>query len=351
MRKIFLPFLITFLLSVSGLSQTSTQGFTTDQGAQFQVSLKPDKGKLMLGETTFLSFEITNHSETEFYTTLGLRDDLNGRPADFYVEILDENGKSVTLLPSGGMHGFGGALKIPAKGSAVTKLFLPDWAKFGKTGNYTITVKKSVDILDQTTGQSARFETELFAWIKIIPTDQAKLGELIDSLGEKLVDSANLSDSETNLLFLAEADPEARLFAFIEDPRVIKYHIQILEKFGQKEFEVGRQSFLSRLSAWALKKYNDDSALEALQKTMTSPNEFVRAEVAKSLRDSPHPKAFELLLKMSGDKDSFIRLIVVDGLRKIETGGSTRLLRKMLNDEDQWVRKEVREILDKRSQK
>jgi 3-methyladenine DNA glycosylase AlkD len=188
--------------------------------------------------------------------------------------------------------------------------------------------------------EEKRFPVEVSTKIKIIPTDRRKLGEMIDKLGQLMLDTRN-----------PEFADAAHLLAFIEDPRVIKYHLQILEKYVPNEFGLFFTTNLSYLSVWALKKYDDDTVLEALKKLMNSPDDFMRSEVAKSLRDSPHPKALDLLLKMRNDKSSFVRLVVVTGLEKIKNDESNRLLREMLNDNDQWVREEAQKILDKREQK
>jgi HEAT repeat protein len=170
--------------------------------------------------------------------------------------------------------------------------------------------------------------------IKVIPTDDAKLNEIIDLLGKKML---NLNEDAAPLLGL------------IHDKRTIKYHIQFLEKI--KGFEKSIQSVITSGKLWSVRSlgyYDDDAALEAIKSLMSSPDKDRRHVVAVALLSSPHPKALNLLLLMQSDEDADVRLNVVYGLGKIESAESTSRLREMLKDKEQKVRAKAQEYLAER---
>src|SRR5688572_31468903 len=85
-------------LLVVGLvpSTADGQNYRTHDGHDFSVSVKADKPTIMLGETTFLSFEVKNLSNTRLAFGDGgdYRNNL-GRPESYKVTVVRVDGKSV----------------------------------------------------------------------------------------------------------------------------------------------------------------------------------------------------------------------------------------------------------------
>ncbi len=338
MRRSFYLFLFILLLSLPGFSQSSTQTITTKEGNQLQVGLKHDKDTIMSNEPTFITFEISNPSDKLLCKSLG------DTPANYQIKV-DRNNDSTVVQPKIKMSSktnSGCYDKQKIGSQMVTKLFLLAPATFAEPGNYTITVKKEILIPDNLTKVNTSYLAEVSTNIRIIPADDERLSELIDSLGKRILNGDySIFDNTPNL------------FSIIEDKRTIKYHIQALEKFGKyiDEGKFSDETYIMGVSARSLGKYNEDSALEALTKVMTSLNDDVRFSVAFALLYSPHPKALGLLLEMRTDKFWNVRRLVVTGLGKIETNESTSLHREMLKDEDKKVRTAAQKYLDQRGQK
>src|SRR5690348_6587546 len=123
MRKPFFLCFVLLLLPLSAFAQSSTQSFTTDGGAQIEVVLRPAKETIMLGETTFINFEVTNLSDKEICMTVGgdYRNDV-GRPDSYKVTVGGDDGKSVPQPEvKFRMGGLIGCHSIKSKQTYVTK--------------------------------------------------------------------------------------------------------------------------------------------------------------------------------------------------------------------------------------
>jgi hypothetical protein len=333
-RKSFYLFSVILFLSISCLSQGPTQSFTTIEGYPLQVELKPNKNIVMLGEPTFITLEIKTPQNlcplnNDFLTTIS-------DPKRGEIKVVREDGKPVPQTVKGSTSTLGGCYGDAPKDSIYTrKIFLPTIETFEKVGNYTIIVKQQISNTNKLSKVKNSLTAEVGAQIKIIPVDNAKLGEIIDSLG--------------HMMLSQNADAES-LFFGIDDKRTIKYHLQVLERYNVDEDYLGI-THTKRNSILKLGEYNDDAILEAIRKNMSSPSGLIRSAVAFALLRSPHPKALKLLLLMRSDENPSVRLYVVFGLGKLATPESTAQLREMIKDEDAKVRTKAQETLDKREQK
>lgn len=356
MNKIFYFILLTMLAAAAVRAQTS-QFFKTDDGLQIEVSVRMEKETIMLAETTFIVFEIKNLSDKDFYNGLSLHGDLTGRPRDFNVVVTGPNNKIVPQVKEGGFHGFGGIKKISPNESYVTKLVLPSWVKFEKIGTYQITVEKRVSIHNRETDGWQYFNALLATKLDIVPTDQKKLGEVIDFLAETMLDEKKLwgnfvRDDVLNMDDSAFHSGQAlMLLGFIDDRRTIRYLVALLDKYSREKREKSfgmDETRLCERAIWLLAKRAEPEALEAIKKAMTSPDEKIRETVARVLIFRQKPEELNLLLTMRDDEYWPVRLKVVEALASVPTVEATEMLRDFLKDKEESVREEARKYLNER---
>jgi hypothetical protein len=302
-------------LLVVGNFQVAAQTAMTNEGRKIEVTLTPVKEAIMLDEPTFLLFEVKNYSSQDLCVWEGgdYRNRL-GRPNSFEVTVTKDDGKAVPQPEAFGSDGLGvNCERIPANGSHVLKLFLPHWATFETTGSYTVNVKKRLAIQiysiweqHRSMASASNIQANVRTNIKVVAKDENKLGEIINSLGNAMLDLNN-----------PEAANSAQALAYINDKRTIRYFAQALEKFNSSRFvDLGeRDEYRINLHAiYALSKFNDDSALGALEAVMNSPSEETRENIAIVLGRMMHPKARLLLLKMLKDENEGVRKAAEESL-------------------------------------
>jgi hypothetical protein len=313
---IFNFLLFTSYVLVTDDFQVAAQTATTNEGHKIEIILKPEKEVVMLGEPTFLLFEVKNYSAQDLCVWEGgdYRNRL-GRPNSFKVTVARDDGKAVPQPEAAGSDGLGvNCERIPANGSHVLKIFLPHWAIFETTGSYMVNVTKRLAIQiyliweQRRSMESASYvQADVGTHIKVVPGDENKLGEIIGHLGNAMLD---INDSE--------ATNAAQALAYINDKRVIRYFAQALEKFNGVrfiDFEKRDQYQISLQAIYALSRFNDDSALAALDAVINSPSEDIRENVATVLGRMRHPKARNLLLKMLKDENDDVRKAAQESLK------------------------------------
>jgi hypothetical protein len=310
----------------------AAKDFVTADGSRIRISLRVEKETFMLGETTYIAYEVENRSQQKLCLSEGgdYRNNV-GRPERFKVSVIDGAGVDVPQPEvTMSLGGFIGCLPILAGQTNRIELYLPQWATLTQPGDYSIRVRHSAGI------GGGSIPVDLTTHFRVVPTDGAKLGSVIEQLGQ---------------IVLKEDYPRPEwalpLLRYIRDARTIPYladalHLNATEPFGTFEY------FRVPSLAFGLARFNADAALAALEREMTSPTPEVRADIATALEESSHPGAFELLLKMREDKSERVRLEVAFGLGKVNTERSNNLLRQFLVDPDEWVRKAATDYLTKR---
>ncbi len=319
-------------LLVVGLvpSAADAQNYKTSDGHDFSVSLKAEKPTIMLGETTFLYFEVKNLSETRLAFSDGgdYRNNI-GRPDSYGVTVVREDGKSVpqpeVTLSMGGLIGM---QRVPVNGNYVEKLFVPHWATFEEPGKYIVTVTKALGISGKEpslSGQTSSVTTVATTSLTVIKTDNDRLGAVIRDTGTKM-----LTEKERD-----EARHCFRLLQFIKDPRTIEYWIKAVRIYSQDPNADAFHSFAQ--TPRILANYDVPETWAELRSAMKSKSERVRLDVADALSLSDNEQALALLVSMQDDPYYFVRLRVVQRLAKEKTDAATDVLLKLLNDKNQDV--------------
>lgn len=323
--------------------------------ADLEVRLLLDKPEIMVGEPLYLSFQVQNRSDQDLQTVQG-GDYQNrlGRPESYAVTVMDENGNALPVIDAGpSMGGITGPQKIPAKGTWVRRLFLPNWVKLTTAGNYTITCKTTLKISPHTPGawnmeeKSTKVDVEVQATLRVVTQDYQKMGVFIDRLGTAMLGKNSDASEEAT-----------RSLSYIEDDRAIPFFNRAIET---KDYD------LKFTALRALAKFNSDDAIAGLKTGMTTQaadignttTESVAAQSAANIRhadacalsQSPHPDAKNLLLSMWEDPYYGVRVTVLHALGKMDTPESLDMLKKMTNDTNTMVRDEALRYLTLRTER
>jgi hypothetical protein len=191
------PIFVVACLFVLGLTAEG-QTYTTHDGHAFSVSLKAEKPTIMLGETTFLSFEVKNLSNTRlsFGDGADYRNNI-GRPDSYRVTVVRDDGKSVpqpkVTMWRGGLYG---AQYVPVNGSYTRRLFVPHWATFEEPGTYTVTVTRTLGIagtepsLEFFGDKTPSVTTKATTVLSVIKTDNERLGAVIRETGTRMLNAS-----------------------------------------------------------------------------------------------------------------------------------------------------------------
>ncbi len=323
--KLFYSILVIVMLILSAKAEV----YTSSDGYRFEVSLNLQKTSIMLGEPIYMDFEVKNLSSVDLGILYGgdYRNEF-GRPDSFDIKVINKDKEIVPKPKTRTMGGLIGFLKSPVGQSYNLRLYLPHWATIEKAGDYQIQIEKDL-VVKKYDLKNMRFDNllkgvpvKLTANINVIASNYKKMGEVIDSIGKKLVEGD---------------DTARRLVPFIKDERIIKYLAQAIQK----------NEWLMR----HLAKFNDDRALNAIVSRINDKEQEVRRNVSVSLALSVHPKASFYLLQMRSDKYYAIRLDVIHYLGKMKTTKSTQILKEMMNDENEQNRNEAKRYLTERTKK
>jgi hypothetical protein len=329
--------------------------YTTAWG-DIEVALTSDPSEAMIGEPVYLSFTVRNLSTNNLQTIQG-GDYQNGlgRPESYAVTVVSRNGEALPVLDAG--PSFGGLIgpeKIPAKGTWVRRLFLPHWVALAGAGDYTVTAKTVLKLSQPTPGgweaneKTTDIQVEVATPLKVVPTDPKRMGDLIETLGKRMLNPK-----------AGASDEASRSLAWIQDERVIPF-------FNQA---VATDDYNLKFTALeALAKFKSDEALRGIKAGLATQASDLRAHAttdalagqladnirhsaAVALSRSPNPEAAKLLLTLWQDPYYAVRLDVLHALGKMDSADSLELLRKMTSDNNAIVRNEALRYLKRGTEK
>lgn len=335
-------------------SGDESKGYTTALG-NIEVALVPDKHEVMIDQPVYLSFTVRNLSDSDLQSVQG-GDYQNrfGRPESYAVAVADRHGEALPVLDAGpSFGGIMGPQKLPAKGTWVRRLFLPHWVKLAAAGDYTVTCQMVLKLSRHTPGnwdhneKTTDTKVEVSTQLKVVPTDQKRLGELIEALGDRMLDRNSQASDEAT-----------RSLAWIDDERVIPF-------FNKA---VATDNYSLRFAALdALAKFKCDDALRGIKTGLATQASDMRAHAtndalagqladnirhsaAVALSRSPNPDAAKLLLSLWQDPYYAVRIDVLHALGKMDSAESLDLLRKMSTDTNETVRNEALRYLKLRTE-
>ncbi|MDE0297779.1 MAG: HEAT repeat domain-containing protein [Candidatus Poribacteria bacterium] len=326
-------FLVLAIL-VAQTSQVTCETYAVN-GFEIQTRLVPDKSTIMLGEPVYVSYIVDNLSEQDFDVIIGgdYRNRL-GRKARFTVIVQGEDNRQVPQPDAGlGMGGTEGPRKVPAGGNHAFRLFLPHWATFQEVGNYTMVAKRILVLIEHGEEQwllnekSTRVKTEATTKFRIVPLDEAKMGDIINRLGSAMFSK-----------YTNESEEASDALDYIKDERVIPYLIRASET----------NRYVLKFSALsALSKFDSESAFKALQKGLEKEGEDnnIYHVAAGALARSPHPGAVPYLLSKRQHPYEGVRLTILHAVGKMKPNEAIPILREMIHDEYAIIRTEAKRYL------
>lgn len=308
-----------------------------------EVTLAPEKAEIMVSEPTYLRVQVRTRSQAALTLQASWmgRNSL-GRPENYDIEAIDNNGK-VVPVPAPGPQ-FGGKswdVVLSHDKDFETRLFLPSWAPFTEPGTYELRFTSTLPVRSSEHAEWTQVSVRASVTLQVIADDHVRLGELIEHVATRA--KARNSDHE-----------DLRVLTTIQDERVLP-HLAALLRSDQ---------YSKRFSAAvALGTWNDQRALDALERASTTraadfaldgyTTEELRAQsaaqlrltVAQALSESPHPDALPLLLRMKSDDYEGVRLTVVHKISKLPPARSKAMLRAFAKDRDPTVAGEAKRYL------
>ncbi len=313
-------------------------------GVKLDVVAAQETPEVMLGEPGFVKFKVCNPSGRPLWLELGgdYRNRL-GRPNSFRIETVGPDGKKVAQPDSGmDMGGMIHEVKLPAKGEGAVDLFLPHWATFEKPGTYTMTIRRKLTVFERNAanmaGKSGSVEVTATATVTVVPADAAKMGHLIDRLGQQMVARG------------AEYERAEKMLTAIRDERVVPHFVALAEL----PHDSPRAAACDPLGRYnsdpafaALKKLSKTTAAEVRDGSTTlalaeSSADGVRHSAAHALGTSPHPKALPYLWTLVDDRYYGVRMTVLHKAFEVKTPEARAIVRKLTADENERVRDEAK---------
>ena len=335
--------LVLFLILATFVTQTSRvicETYTVD-GFEIRTRLVPDKTSIMLGEPVHVSFIVENHSAQALQVLVGgdYRNRL-GRPESFSVTVQGEDKRHVPQPDAGpGMGGLLGPEQIPAGGNYAFRLFLPNWTTFQEVGNYTMAASRILSLRKHTSELwnllevGPQVQAEASTKIRVVPLDEAKMGNIIDRLGSAMFSK-----------YIYESEEATDALDYIQDERVIPYFVRASEtnRYGLK-FN----------SIHALSKFDSESAFMALRNGLETEEEDINIYLAAAgaLARSPHPSAIPYLLSKRWHPYEGVRMTILHALGEMQPVRAIPILQEMTHDERERVSAEAKRYLELLSKK
>jgi len=321
-------------------------------GWKLEVSIKMEKAVVMMGEPTWFTFRVHNHSTDDLEVLVG-GDYQNGlgRPDSFKVKVTGSEGSAVAQPRVGPvMGGWFGPQKLPAKGNYDFILFMPHWATFEKPGKHTIVCARKLSVIKPGSFFSPQRKTfdvdvQTSGHLEVVPADWEKLGVVIEALGRRM-GTGSWDEKETAAKIL-DAFNDERVIPFFkraietDDPAVMGASLNALGKYASED------AFQGLKRGMAISAANISNATTA--KVAAQAAEGMRHRAAFGLTRCKHPEAIPFLLKHRSDESEAVRITILHVLGKLDTKESLDMLVEMANDKSELVSTEAKRYVALRS--
>lgn len=295
-------------------------------GFSIEAGFVPDENQIILGQPLFITFTVSNQSESPFRFFIGGDNRGSIRHNNFRITAVDTLGNPVKDPYSyDNFGGMGRNVVLEYGESYSERLFLGHWCAFEEPGTYIVTCKRVL----KDRGEEPRNEevpvTSSFD-LTIAPFKAERMRDIIAGWGKILRDGNEQDLYEASIALASIADeqviPHLALSLSRGDSQNSLPAIRSLVQFPS---EAAANALLVALKAPdyvvrdaggdALRKINKlDYALRILLPDLKHESPSVRAETARALGATRAKGAFDALLKATHDSEPAVRCAAALGL-------------------------------------
>ena len=285
------------------------------------VTLAAKEDPVMLKMPIFLFLTVKNVSDEDLEIETG-GIEMCAYFTSATVSVMDENGHPVprgirTFTPGG----LTGSTSLPAKKEQVFVVWLSQIANIQTAGVYKVSVKPVLRIGIESGKAVSDVPVEATLSLPVLPVDEKKMGDLIDRLGNEML----AKRGQVNWPLYEMVD--------IDDERVIPWFTRGMREYNDSQIDL--------VAMEAFEKFNSDEALAGLVEGLPSSDAEIASEAARSLGQSPDPRASDILLKHRSDPRFYVRQAFLNTLYKKDASYAIPLLRKMLKDPNANIRSDA----------
>lgn len=289
---------------------------------------KADKTEYILEEPIYITFTMTNVSDTELYFII--RESYSN---SFRFMAKDNKGNPVPqLAPSGPFGGWYPWIEVLPGKNYTRRLLLNKYCLIEKPDVYTVDCKIELVMASSREDYSTRknrrkvcIKNELS--IKVNPGDTDKLKQILEKLKLELK-----AEDEKVRAVASEG------LSFVPNELVVPYLIEALDN---DDIAVQRNAVAG------LGRLGNQDCVKALIKTLADTDNYVtiREKAAGQLGRLKAKESLKTLYQVLNDKDAEVREYVIRALGAIGDPSSISEIKKRLNDPDEQVRKAAEEAL------
>ncbi|MCH2043048.1 MAG: hypothetical protein MK212_02820 [Saprospiraceae bacterium] len=347
--------LLTLALCFTFITSNAQNILPTDQ--YLEVSLELEESTFRLGEPKYLYFYIQNRSDQTIYVeTAGNYRNRLGRYEDYTVKVFDESNQQLNPIDIGfSMGGRVAAIAIDPQSRHRFKLFLPNWVKLEKAGQYRVEVSRAIQ-----TGfehfymgkdvKTAMLNKSASTSFEVLEYDEQQMLDLVNQLGKEALDeTAENYDNQQQAIFLLSR---------MEHPKSVAY----LSKITRTSLNSG---FLQTAIQGLGNHSNNVKAFNALKSILElKPSHFDTREEAKTdpeftknvlysiqlstvymIGQHQHRDAAKVLHQYHEHEYSSIRLAIMQQIYQLDKELGKEITAKNLQDEEKIVREEAQRLL------
>lgn len=347
--------LLILALCFTFINSNAQNILPTDQ--DLEVSLELEESIFTLGELKYVYFYINNRSDQTIYVeTAGNYRNRLGRYDDYTVKVFDVSNKQLNPIDIGfSMGGLVAAIAIDPQSRHRFKLFLPNWVKLEKAGQYRVEVSRTIQtgfkhFYMEKDVETATLNKSASASFEVLEYDEQQILDLVHKLGKEALDeTAENYDNQQQAIFLLSR---------MEHPKSVEY----LAKITATSLNGG---FLQTTIQGLGNHPNDSKAFNALKAILElKPSHFDGREEAISDPDytknvlhsiqlsavymigqHQHRDAAKVLHQYHEHEHSSIRLAIMQQVCPLDKKLGKEIVEKNLQDEAKIIRDEAKRLL------